>query len=85
VDPVKLYEYLALRKEVIAVRYPEIGRFESFIHLYKTATDFVETVRNFSAGTLTPKNTGDTVSQFLRQNTWDSRLDQVVTALRQLR
>jgi glycosyltransferase involved in cell wall biosynthesis len=73
VDPVKLYEYLAFGKEVIAVRYPEIERFEKFVHLYTSNEHAFTLFKKLSNKVLEQKNRINTTSEFLKQNTWSTR------------
>jgi len=77
VDPVKLYEYLALGKEVISVYYPEINRFGDFVHFYKTTSEFIQWVDDLAAGKLRVKNHPDVTRAFLERNTWHTRVAQV--------
>jgi glycosyltransferase involved in cell wall biosynthesis len=84
VDPVKLYEYLALGKEVISVYYPEIGRFGDFVHFYKTTSEFIQWVDDLAADKLPVKNHPDVTQAFLEQNTWHTRVAQVGELLHSL-
>jgi glycosyltransferase involved in cell wall biosynthesis len=84
VDPVKLYEYLALGKEVIAVKYPEIERFNDFVHLYESAREFTDLVIQISTGKLKRRNVQEAVSPFLERNTWSSRMDRLLAEIEDL-
>jgi teichuronic acid biosynthesis glycosyltransferase TuaH len=79
VDPVKLYEYLAFGREVIAVHYAEIERFAPFMHLYRNGTGFVNLLERLIARTLERRNTSE-AQTFLQQNTWEKRV-QVLQSL----
>jgi glycosyltransferase involved in cell wall biosynthesis len=81
VDPVKLYEYLALGKEVISVQYPEIDRFGEFVHFYKTRSEFIQLVGDLAAGKLRDKNRPEVTRAFLEGNTWQTRVAQVCELL----
>lgn len=35
VDPVKLYEYISMGKNIISVKYREVKRFEKFVYFYR--------------------------------------------------
>lgn len=81
VDPVKLYEYLALGKEVISVQYPEINRFGDFVHFYKTRSEFIQLVDDLAAGKLPVKNRPEVTRAFLERNTWHTRVAQICELL----
>jgi glycosyltransferase involved in cell wall biosynthesis len=50
VDPVKLYEYIALGRPVLAARYPELQQFASFVTFYDGIDELVQRLRNRSSG-----------------------------------
>jgi len=77
VDPVKLYEYLAWRRPVIACRYPEIGRFEGFISMYEGVDELVEAVRQVQKDRTYGLPTRAETAQFLAENCWPARVAQV--------
>jgi len=81
VDPVKLYEYLAFGKEIIAVRYDEIERFSPFVHLYRTLPEFLDVISKFVARTLDRKSSVTDRSVFLAQNTWRARSSHICQLL----
>jgi teichuronic acid biosynthesis glycosyltransferase TuaH len=74
VDPVKLYEYLSTGKEVFAVSYPEIDRFDSFVHLYTSEQHLITLLRQWQSGTLEVKNDPTRTTLFLEDNTWEQRI-----------
>jgi teichuronic acid biosynthesis glycosyltransferase TuaH len=84
VDPVKLYEYLSFGKEVIAVHYDEIERFSSFAHLYKDQSDFVFILKNLSENKLEKRNALGESKDFLMQNTWTNRVEEINQSLHKL-
>jgi teichuronic acid biosynthesis glycosyltransferase TuaH len=45
VDPVKLYEYVNLGKNILCPYYPEIDRFSAFVSFYRSREEFVAAVR----------------------------------------
>jgi len=81
VDPVKLYEYLAFGKEVLAVRYQEIERFSQFVHLYRTVPEFLEMIDQLVARTLKSKSSAADRSAFLARNTWQARCNHICQLL----
>ncbi|MFN3266974.1 MAG: hypothetical protein ACK41E_09055, partial [Deinococcales bacterium] len=82
VDPVKLYEYLSLGKEVFAVSYPEISRFAPFVHLYNSEQHLFDLLTAWQEGTLVPRNTQP--QAFLLENTWEARVRVLSEAIGQL-
>lgn len=81
VDPVKLYEYLAFGKEVITVRYEEVERFSRFVHFYRTLPEFLELMDRLMARTIERKNASADGAEFLAQNTWHARCNQICELL----
>ncbi|MHB0913506.1 MAG: glycosyltransferase [Armatimonadota bacterium] len=77
VDPVKLYEYMAFGKETIAVYYKEIERFAPYVNLYSSSEEFYDLMRRLCAGTLERKAAPGEALAFLKENTWESRGEQV--------
>ena len=82
VDPIKLYEYLALEKEVFAVFYEEIRRFCPYVHFYRSAQELCQLMGRFRAGTLERKSRPELTREFLRENTWAVRAKAVESVLR---
>lgn len=74
VDPVKLYEYIALGKCVVSVYYDEIRRFEDYVYFYRTAEDYVELMETLKRKQFPPKYTARQQREFLQDNSWDVRL-----------
>jgi teichuronic acid biosynthesis glycosyltransferase TuaH len=78
VDPVKLYEYLAFGKKVISVSYPEIHRFHPYVSFYDTPQEFVEILKNYlSKRDAGEEDAGADPIQFLAENTWEKRSEQI--------
>ena len=46
VNPVKIYEYLALEKRVLSVRYKETEKFSKYINLYSDQHEFIQELDN---------------------------------------
>jgi teichuronic acid biosynthesis glycosyltransferase TuaH len=84
VDPVKLYEYLSTGKEVFAVSYPEIERFDALTHLYTSEQHLIELLKTWQSGALPPKNLPDQTQAFLLKNTWENRVVELTQHLMQL-
>jgi len=73
VDPVKLYEYLALDKPVISAYWPELERFASVskhLRFYRDYSEFEENVLDLShQKTMSKPNQG-----FIDQHHWEKRV-----------
>lgn len=72
VDPVKLYEYININKNIISIYYPEIKRFGKFVSFYNNAEELVNVLEHqISLGCIkySPKQRTD----FLAANSWDDR------------
>jgi hypothetical protein len=80
VDPVKLYEYLAFGKEVISVFYDELKRFAPFVHFYTSRDELVSILRSLIERRATRRNEPGRALSFLRENTWDSRVNDIKRA-----
>lgn len=74
VDPVKIYEYINFRKNILMVEYPEVKRFEKFVHFYQDKSTYLAQIRKMiSSRTLTYSE--EARVEFLKNNTWRSRVD----------
>lgn len=73
VDPVKLYEYIALGKCIICVRYEEIERFEPYVYMYRDADEYEKLLENLIKQGFPPKYTGEQQQRFLEENSWNQR------------
>lgn len=81
VDPVKLYEYIFLGKNIISVYYEEIDRFSSFVHFYTTTKSFmnqIKVVRKLSK----PIYSETEALKFLSNSTWKKRAEQIYKILK---
>ncbi len=76
VDPVKIYEYIYLGKNILAPFYEEIERFDRFVNFYKTKEDFVSLINSLAIDN-TLKYTNDEKEIFLSNNTWKVRAEQI--------
>lgn len=74
VDPVKLYEYIALGKCVVSVHYDEIDRFNDFVYFYKTEDEYIALIESLKKEKFPPKYTAKQQKEFLRNNSWNTRL-----------
>lgn len=81
VDPVKLYEYICLRRPVLCVRYPEIERFAPFVLFYENAATFDVQLNAARTQTLCDAAQAEV---FLYENSWAQRARTVYAALEQI-
>jgi teichuronic acid biosynthesis glycosyltransferase TuaH len=81
VNPVKLYEYLAYRKPIIARRYPEIEcEFDSLVEFYDTPTELMALFSKLEARTLPVRGEDTVVRRFIAASSWSARWQAVQAA-----
>jgi hypothetical protein len=85
VDPVKMYEYVALGREIVCLRWPEVEQFAPFAHLYDSPSHLVSVIQGLARGALPPRGSAEERSAFLQRNRWASRVEQVENALARVR
>lgn len=76
VNPVKIYEYLAMGKPVIASRYKETLRFGNLIYTYNTEEEFEKLLRML----INKKENEEIIKKrvdFAKDNSWRKRSDQI--------
>ena len=71
VDPVKLYEYIALGRPIACIDYPELTRFAPFVTLCR---DGDELTAKIAARDLAPAADIEARTRFLADNTWEARV-----------
>ncbi len=84
VDPVKLYEYIALNRPALAPRYAESTRFEPWVHLYRDSDEALALTLRLATPEYAPPPTAQRL-QFLAANAWSRRMQQIENALQSLR
>lgn len=67
--PLKLYEYLAAGKPVVAAGVPSVGNLEPHVVLARSGDDFVEAIRT----ALSPPQAVEARMEVAARNTWDDR------------
>lgn len=73
VDPVKLYEYVALGKCIISVYYEELEHFREFAYFYRTEKEYDALIRELIRQGFPPKYNEEQQKEFLKQNSWQER------------
>lgn len=73
VDPVKLYEYIALGKCIISVRYEEINRFEPYVYMYSDEEEYEMLLEELLEKGFPAKYTKEQQIEFLNENSWEQR------------
>lgn len=80
VDPVKLYEYVNLGKNVLARYYPALETFSNYVMFYNDRVELVEQIGRLMHSN-TRKYSGADRLHFLRRNSWADRANQITTTL----
>ena len=78
VDPVKLYEYIALGKPIVASHWPALDRFAPFVTFYRDAGELAALLRG--RGLPTPPDAGQRAA-FLAPQSWAARAAALDAAL----
>lgn len=81
VDPVKLYEYIAWGKCIIASWYPEIERFQDYVYFYHDKREYLQLLRTLSEQGFPAKYNEKQQQEFLEKNTWEERIRAVKKAI----
>lgn len=81
VDPVKIYEYILFQKPIIAVDYGEMYKFQSFVHLYSTLSDFMVYTHSLEKGELKVQSM-ESALHFLNQSTWKQRCEKIIEIIK---
>ena len=80
VDPVKLYEYIDLRKNILCVDYQEIQRFAPFVLFYHDWSSFCEALEQLLQSNRL-RYTDAAAQAFLQASTWEKRADEIINHL----
>jgi len=78
VDPVKLYEYIAFERPVIACKYKETEKFMPHVHLYSNIDELQNIIE------LIKSDANPIVKQlenFISNNSWSKRADEIIKVL----
>lgn len=82
VDPVKIYEYLASGKQVIARKYRETEKFKEFLFLYDDKDDLLDYFKNFSKHKALADKKVE-IDNFLNNSTWEQRTKKILGEMKQ--
>ena len=75
-DPIKLYEYLAANRQVLATRIDGLDAWERSVHLVDSPDQATEAIAGLLSGTLSPKTT-----DLPPERTWEHITDQIISLL----
>jgi hypothetical protein len=78
VDPVKLYEYVALGKPILASYWPALERFAPFVTFYRDTTQLVDLVRRRDVPAPPP---AEARAAFLGPQSWRARAEAFASAI----
>lgn len=80
VDPVKLYEYISFRKNILCLGYPETEKFKEFACLYSNKQEYIEKLQGLMDNREL-RYTGEDADRFLAENSWKNRAEQIKSLL----
>ncbi len=79
VDPVKVYEYLYLKKPVVSTYWKELDQFKDFVIFYENRNDFSKAMNQaFKTKLSDTKN----YQKLMFESTWDERLKKYLEAIK---
>lgn len=77
VDPVKVYEYIALGKPCFVIKYPETEKFGDFVYLYENDEDIIHKIKQAKSQDWLPKISQEERQHFLNENSWAKRIEDI--------
>lgn len=80
VDPVKIYEYIALGKRIIASDYPELDHFGNLIKRYTSPNDLVELILSINK----LDDNYQEREEFILRSSWQRRVDDIEKVVNEL-
>lgn len=81
VDPVKLYEYIASGRPVLALAYPETEKFKTYAHLYYNQNEFFEIINKICLGEDLSLMKHHDIPNYINKNSWSSRSKEIFSIL----
>ena len=79
VDPVKMYEYLYMRKKVVSSYWPELNQFKNFVNFYDENNSFNKCMKDAFKSNI---NDNPKLEQLLKDSSWNERLKKYLDAIR---
>lgn len=80
VDPVKIYEYINFNKNILCPFYPEIGRFEKFVHYYTDYDSYKNQIKKL-INEDSANYSEEERERFLLANQWKNRVKIITNCL----
>lgn len=81
VDPVKLYEYIQSGRPCLAPYYGESLKFKDYVYLYDSKDNCLEIINMIMKNGLNPKKDKNSSMNYIKNNTWDNRMCQIIDVL----
>ena len=78
-NPIKVYEYLAAGKPVVATNMPELRKMRDVVHVAETGEQFLNMIR---LALQTPKSNAHRLSQYAKSHSWEQRFAQIAALLK---
>ena len=78
VDPVKLYEYVALGKPIISSYWPALERFSPFVTFYRSADELAALIAHRALREAPP---AEERAAFLARCSWRARIDELIAQI----
>lgn len=83
-DPVKFYDYINFNKPIISVFFEEIKRYSHFVSFYSNNKQFFDLLEELSDKDFNKKYSNDDRNQFLKNNSWNDRVKEIIGLLESL-
>ncbi len=80
-DPIKLYDYMATGKPIVATGISEALKFENIIKIANSKEEFLSSLDEICAKSNVEQNTSERIT-FAKNNSWMNRTDQLIDILR---
>ena len=81
VDPVKMYEYLYMKREVVSSYWEELNQFKGFVHFYGEKQTFHQAMEEALKKNM--KFNSKEYQQLMKESTWDERLKDYLNILKE--